>query len=393
MQIRKLSASKIYPIVSAPVEDGVIIVEGTKIVSIDKKTEHDPSSIEQFEGILIPGFVNTHCHLELSHMKAKVDTGTGLIPFISSVVNFRDIEQSIIDQAIVDADQEMIDNGIVAVGDISNKADTAVTKSKSSIDYYTFLEMFDFLNKDMTAGAIEQYGESYRSQSDVGHNKKNYVPHAPYTVTPELFEFIKSNSPKDCTISIHNQETPDENLLFEKKEGKFLDFYEGFQMPLSDFLATGKTAIHYAMNNMDPSQRSLFVHNTMTNTEDIKSAHSWSDKVYWATCPNANLYIENRLPDYKIFIEQNARMTIGTDSLTSNWQLSVLEEMKTINRYQSYVDLDTLLAWATINGAEALGYADRLGSFEPGKSPGINLLYSADPNQFDLQSSRVKKIL
>lgn len=122
------------------------------------------------------------------------------------------------------------------------------------------------------------------------------------------------------------------------------------------------------MDNMDPNQRTLFVHNTMTSDADIKAAHKWSDKVYWATCANANLYIENRLPNYKTFIDNNACMTIGTDSLTSNWRLSILDEMKTISKYQSYVDFETLLRWATLNGAEALGFEDELGSFEVGKN-------------------------
>jgi aminodeoxyfutalosine deaminase len=128
------------------------------------------------------------------------------------------------------------------------------------------------------------------------------------------------------------------------------------------------------MENMNPQQRTLFVHNTMTRPEDIAAAQAWSDRVYWATCPNANLFIENRLPNYRHFLEASARMTIGTDSLTSNWQLSVLEEMKTIARYQSYVPVETLLRWATLNGAEALGFDADLGSIEVGKRPGLNLL-------------------
>jgi len=125
---------------------------------------------------------------------------------------------------------------------------------------------------------------------------------------------------------------------------------------------------------MDPNQRTLFVHNTLTTYKDIAAAKSWGKNVYWATCPNANLYIENRLPNYKYFLDAKANLTIGTDSLTSNWQLSVWEEMKTISRYQSYIDFSTMLQWATINGAKALGMEENLGSIEVGKTPGINLV-------------------
>ncbi|MBK6273708.1 MAG: amidohydrolase family protein [Saprospirales bacterium] len=99
-----------------------------------------------------------------------------------------------------------------------------------------------------------------------------------------------------------------------------------------------------------------------------------ADATFWATCPNANLYIENRLPNYKNFLETNAQVCIGTDSLTSNWQLNILEEMKTILKFSSYLDFETVLKWATLNGAKALGFADSLGSIEIGKTPGLVLI-------------------
>ena len=140
------------------------------------------------------------------------------------------------------------------------------------------------------------------------------------------------------------------------------------------------------------------MHNTLSTDQDIAAAQKWSNHVYWATCPNANLYIENRLPNYKYFIESNAKLTIGTDSLTSNWQLSVWEEIKTISRYQSYIDFPTLIQWATKNGAEALGMEDKLGTIEIGKTPGINLveleLIKEDGPIFKLSpSSSIKRIV
>jgi len=112
----------------------------------------------------------------------------------------------------------------------------------------------------------------------------------------------------------------------------------------------------------------------MSTKTDIKFAHQWNPNTYWATCPNANLYIENRLPNYQHFLDTDAKVTIGTDSLTSNWQLSILEELKTIHQFQSYVPLETLFKWATLNGAEALGYEKELGSITIGKKPGLVLL-------------------
>lgn len=374
--MRKLTADYIFPVVGAPVRQGVVVVdEAGSVLSVDAREEHDPATLEVHKGVIVPGFVNTHCHLELSHMKGRVDTGTGLLPFLQQVVKFRDIPMEEILNAIDRADKEMYEEGIVAVGDISNKTDTAARKTESPIRYYTFVEMFDFLQDTMAGQTFDNYKEVYDAQAAGNGNKKTAVPHAPYTVSPTLFEKINALNPDtDSTVSIHNQETVHENQFFLTKEGGFVDFYNAFGFSVEQMKPTGQPSIFYAMQHMNPACRTLFVHNTMTTAEDIQAAQAWSDKVYWATCANANLYIENRLPNYKAFLDNGARMTIGTDSLTSNWQLSVLEEMKAIAKYQSYVPFETLLQWATLNGAEALGYEAELGSIEPGKAPGLNLL-------------------
>jgi cytosine/adenosine deaminase-related metal-dependent hydrolase len=386
--MRKFSADFIFPVSSEPIKKGVIIIDDKgKILQIDSRENHDLTSVDIRQGAIVPGFVNTHCHLELSHMKGLVDTGTGLIPFIQSVVQFRDFPMEQILKAIERADQEMYEGGIVAVGDISNKLDTAAQKERSKIRYYTFVEMFDLWQASLTEKSFQDYKMVYEGQSGSNGNRKSCVPHAPYSVTPNLFQQICGvNAGEDVTVSIHNQETPHEDAFFLNKTGDLLNFYNGFNLPLDGFQATGRHSIYYAMEHLNPKQRTLFVHNTMTISEDIQAAHAWSDHVYWATCANANLYIENRLPNYRHFIENNACMTIGTDSLTSNWQLSVLEELKTIAKYQSYVPLETLLRWATLNGAEALGFEQDLGSLEVGKTPGLNVLTNLEDGKIGAET-------
>lgn len=371
--MKKITADKIYPVSSEPLENTVIVIDDQgKILAFEPLEDHDPASVQRFDGALIPGFVNTHCHLELSHMKGLVDTGVGLIPFITNVVTKRNMAAEMIADAIRRAEEEMFLGGIMAVGDISNTTDTFEIKSTGRLRWYTFVELFDFLQENGAEKAFSDWKPVFDMLNPLPGSAKSLVPHAPYSVSRNLFAKIRAVQPeKEITISIHNQETLPENELFLSGTGAFFDFYSGFNISLEHFKSSGKTAIHYAIENLDPEQRTLFVHNTLTTREDLAAAHLWSDRVYWATCPNANLYIENRLPDYRVFLDGHARMTIGTDSLTSNWQLSVLEELKTISRYQSYVPTETLIQWATLNGAEALGFDDELGSLQVGKTPGI----------------------
>jgi cytosine/adenosine deaminase-related metal-dependent hydrolase len=390
----KYTADRIYPVSSEPLENTVIILDDAgKILALEPMDQHDPASVARLNGVLTPGFVNTHCHLELSHMKGKVDTGTGLIPFITGVVTKRNAEAEEIAEAIKNAEQEMLDGGIVALGDISNAPDTFAVKSKGRMRYHTFLELFDFLQD---AGAEKTFSDGLKVFEQLNHahgSTATLVPHAPYSVSKTLFQKINAfNAYSGITVSIHNQETPPEQELFLEKKGGFLDFYGKFGISLDAFEATGKPSIYYALEQMNPALRTLFVHNTLTTRQDIEAAQAWSDYVYWATCPNANLYIENRLPDYAAFLSSGARVTIGTDSLTSNWQLSILEEMKTIARYQSYVPFETLLRWATLNGAEALGFSDTLGSLEPGKTPGLLLIQGLLPDGKLGENATVKRL-
>lgn len=393
--IYKFTAEKIYAGNGTTLTDKVIITDHSGLIlDIQHSADHDPASVQHFLGIVIPGMINTHCHLELSHMKGKAESGTGLLPFLKKVVGFRDVPQEIIDEAINNADAEMCNNGIVAVGDISNKADTVKVKSQSKISYYTFVEMFDFLQPSMTPATIEQYKSVFEAHGDNEKLKKSYVPHAPYTVSPELFRFIHNSNKPGSTISIHNQETAAENELFLSGSGQFRGFYESFGFSLEHFAATGQTSIHYALKHLNAELKTLFVHNTQTRLEDIIAAHGWSKNVYWATCANANLYIENRLPDYAAFIESDARMTIGTDSLTSNWQLSVWEEIKTIKKYCSWISLSTLIQWACLNGARALSFDDRMGSIEKGKTPGLVWVdCKIENNEPDISQSNPVRII
>ena len=380
--MRKISADWVHPVASPPLHQGVVIIDDAgRILAIESREQHDPASLEIHSGWLVPGFINTHCHLELSHLRGRVDTGTGLIPFITGVVTQRGASAETIAEAITKGEDEMLAGGIVAVGDISNAPDTFATKSRGRLRYYTFIELFDFLQEDGAAQTFTNGAMVYDQLTLAPGSARSYVPHAPYTVSRALFRQIREANPAaGATVSIHNQETPPENELFLDKKGGFLDFYGGFGISLDAFEATGLTSIHYALAHLNPANRTLFVHNTLSTRADIQAAQDWSEHVYWATCPNANLYIENRLPNYQLFLDAGARVTIGTDSLTSNWQLSVLEEMKTIARYQSYVPVETLLRWATLNGAQALGFDDTLGSLEPGKTPGVLLLQGMSPD-------------
>ena len=392
--MRKITADYIYPISSAPLKNGVIVVndEGL-ILDVLPCLDMDISSeVEYYEGIICPGFINTHCHLELSFFKGQLKEGTGLDIFIRDILALKRPDIDVIMQSIIDAEEEMIKNGIVAVGDISNGNTTYEQKAKRNLRYHTFIELFAFDSKkslevfDNGVNLFNEYPEGL---------SRSITPHAPYSVSDELFKLIYDFSVKsDAILSIHNQECDGENDLFKTKTGTIYERIKSWGIELTDWKPTGMNSLESYLLKIPYQLKTLLVHNTVSTKEDILWAEKNHKHLYWCFCPNANLYIENKLPHYNYFMDSNVRATIGTDSYASNWSLSVLDELKTISKHAPDIKLDTLLLWATKNGAEFLNFDKELGTLEKGKSPGLNLLYDADLNNLKLTSeTKVKRLV
>lgn len=404
--MRRISANYIFPITSKPLKNGVLELddEGNILNVIDTKGElKEPSKLEYYNGILVPGFVNTHCHIELSHLKGKIKEKGGLPEFISAIRKYRGVDSTEQEIAMQKADMEMFDNGIVAVGDITNFASSLKVKEKSKIKYHSFIEVFGF-DPDR-AEEIFQKAKNIQNQAAMSCS---IVPHAPYSVSSKLLKRITETAyTDDSIISIHNQETESENELFIEGRGALKESLEKLGVDFSNLQPTGFNSMQSTMINLPKCNKTLLVHNTYTSEEDINWLLNYfyplENKsiqknhihlLYFALCPNANLYIENRLPNISMFIKNGLKMTIGTDSLASNHQLSVLEEIKTIQNHFPGISLEMLLQWAAINGAESLGFDKDLGSFEKGKTPGINLISNINfQNMKFTKDSQVKRLV
>lgn len=327
-----------------------------------------------YADVLVPGFVNAHCHLELSHMNGVVGKHTGLITFLQTVAQTRnshsDAEKKIAREA---AYNELFKNGVVAVGDIANSTDTIDIRQHEKLHVHTFVESIGFSeeNAARSFGYALQTHHAFASQT--GNRKsltQSITPHAPYSVSAALFRLIDEHA-NGNTISIHNQESEDENSFYRDKTGGVLTLLNALGINYSSFTPTGKTSLMSYLEWLSQSQTVMFVHNTNTKQEDVRFASTHLRKAFWCLCPNANLYIENRLPDVPMLIREGANICIGTDSLASNDELSVLSELRTLKQHFPALSWQDLLSWATYKGAVALQLSDVIGSLEPGKTPGI----------------------
>jgi cytosine/adenosine deaminase-related metal-dependent hydrolase len=207
--------------------------------------------------------------------------------------------------------------------------------------------------------------------------RASLVPHAPYSVTNNLWHLLSAHFGIH-TISMHNQETTDENDFFKNKTGSFLGMYERTKVNLDFFEATGLSSLQSILPVFKKVHHGILVHNSFTSAEDIQAVDAAMANAFWCLCPNANQYIEQTMPPVELLRSEKANIVIGTDSYASNWSLSVLDELKTIQKHHPEIPLEEMLEWATLNGARALQMDKHLGSFEKGKKPGVVLIKGID---------------
>jgi aminodeoxyfutalosine deaminase len=370
---------------------GNVLITDNKGVFVDIVSLTDAGEdVAQFNGILCPGFINAHCHLELSHLKGIIPEKTGLVEFVFKVITERDFTTGDILTAIAAAEQEMLQTGIVAVGDICNTAITIGQKAKKRLCYHNFIEVAGFVPAsaqerfDKANAILEQY------RPTINYQRSTLSPHAPYSVSPQLFEFI-NNATANNIVTIHNQETQAEDEFFKNRTGDFLHLYSKLGIDISFFNPTGKSSLQSWLPYLNNNQSLILVHNITTTAEDIDfmrgTTNSKQQIINFCLCPNANLYISNTLPNINMLMENNCNIILGTDSLASNHQLDILEEIKTLQKKFSQLQLETILQWATINGAKALQMDTTLGSFEKGKCPGVVLIENVDDYRLTENSS------
>lgn len=372
MSYHKFKAIQLFTGTEMLDETFVLIVQQNGTIETIVSASQAGEDVQLLNGTLCPGFINSHCHLELSHMKELIPEHTGLVDFVLQVVSKRHFPEDEILAAIGKAETDMLAAGIVAVGDICNNTLTLPQKKLNRLLYHNFIEVSGW-NPLLADIRMERSLEHYHAYQQAFPGHTSLSPHAPYSVSDALWAFMQPYFVQQV-LTIHNQESKAENEFFQNGTGDFIRLYETMHISNPSFKAAGTNSLPAYFHQMQKGKQVMLVHNNFISQEDIDHIQEQEVEASFCLCPNANLYIENTLPPVNLLLQNNLNICIGTDSLASNHQLSVLEEIKTLQLYFPHVSLAVLLQAATFNGAKALGMDDELGSFEKGKKPGVLLL-------------------
>lgn len=316
---------------------------------------------EFYDGILVPGFINAHCHLELSHMRGLMPRRTGMAGFARAMSQLRNTAgDDARTAAAAAAAATMYSEGVQAVGDISNGQTSFAAKAQSPIRFANRAEIFG-LGATAAAPSAALLAERYGAVR---------TPHSTYSVSDSAFVQICRQGREP--LSIHFLESPEEKELYQSR-GELARWY-GERGWSCDFLHYGTPAQRIAASV--PADRSvMLVHCCCVNQEDIDSIMShFTAPVWWCLCPRSNDYITGLRPPVELLLRNGLNICIGTDSLASNDTLSMLAEIKALDGCMPLVEA---LHAATAAGAAALGFDD-LGAVRIGARPGLAVISGVD---------------
>ncbi len=317
--MRRISAHRVFT-PNGFLERGVVSVgDDGEILGIEVFDSLDSQAgVEFYSGTLIPGLVNAHCHLELSHLRGLIPSEVGFEGFVAAMKSAPRTGGA---KAAGFWNDKMWAEGVQAVADICNGTSTFELKKISSVCYHSFREVFGF-------------------SATIPADTYNITPHSLYSLTPEMFSASVLHS---SFFTLHFRESE----------------YE-VENPAETLV-----------ERVPKDKKVMLVHNCLITQRDIDIImEHFVAPPTWVVCARSNRYISGLRPPIELLRKNHLDIAIGTDSLASNEVLSMAAEMA------EFADIPTeeVLSWATINGARALGLDHTLGSIEVGRRPGLAIL-------------------
>lgn len=394
---QRFAANYVFPIVGEPIKNGFVEVDDNGTITKIGELNSEIEDTQFFNGIICPSFTNAHCHIELSHLKGAFTEGSGMSGFINQINALRlSVEKNERIEKISAEMDQLYKQGVSGLADISNCSESFEIKAKSKIFSHTYLEQFGCIPNEATqimkdARLLEELASKYKINASI-------TPHSCYTMSVELLEKTILAGIEKGFLSYHNQESSQEEDLIRLGTGELAHNYKSRGLPtppvtgtsaLIYFIERLKSALGDRLEELSSKAKIMLVHNVASDSISIDKAEETLKELYWTICPLSNLFIHRQLPPLDLMISKNLKICIGTDSLSSNHILSIVEEIKCIQDNFPHIKLNDILRWACLNGAKAIGADSFMGSIELGKRPGLVLIENIDWTNFKLRKNSI----
>jgi cytosine/adenosine deaminase-related metal-dependent hydrolase len=374
---RIVHADALLPGDEAPIADGAVVVDGRGTLldagrAVDVLPRHAGASVERISGVLLPGLVNAHAHVELSALRGKIAGGHGFVPWVDRMMAVRSSERPEDDaDSIERAANEMQSSGTVAVGDVTNSLGAVHALARHGIGGIVFHEVFgldrerSLARLDAMAGDRAAFGRDWPTD-DLAYAP---APHTVYTTHPDAVRAALARARKlGVRTSVHLAEHAAERHFLVHGEGPFFDFAARMRFRVESFPVPHKGPVEVAGDLGLLAPDVVLVHLTDARSQELERVAASGASV--VICPRSNLFIEVKLPPLLQMLELGMVPALGTDSLASNSSLDLLAEARALGDRFPTVPKVRLVEMATAAGARALG-RDDLGRLSKGRRPGV----------------------
>lgn len=371
--IRVLHADAVLIGDGTTIRDGAVVVEGSVVREVGPASAViQGARSERLSGVLMPGLVNAHTHLELSGLRGKTPPGGGFVPWLTALQSARveELEEER-DAAIDAAIAAMAEAGVVGVGEVTNTCVAARRLSRSFVGTI-WHEVFalDRARGLETVEKLEDPGVAMRWVP---------TPHALYSTHPDVIRALLDRA-GDAPVTIHLAEHAAERAFLRDGGGPLRAFYASRSLPVEAFPIPGTDPISAARSLGLVRSGAALVHLADARPEELDGLAESGAVV--VLCPRSNLMIETRLPPLLALRQRGVPFALGTDSLASSPSLDPLGEARALLDRNPDVPASALLAAATSGGARAISVSS-IGRIATGMQPGVLHIAGTLPSDVD----------
>ena len=357
-----LRAKYVMPDSRTVIENGAVTIQGSKIADVGLYPTVRSSGISPThdlgEAVLTPGLVNAHTHLDLTNSADSIQRVPKFTDWIFQIIGKR--TPSTVGPSVREGVQQSLAGGATTVGDIDGTGESIQVLRDTPIRKVVFFEVLGFSGEHAAMGLtrLGAYVDSPPAPDSLLTSALS--PHAPYSTSAEIYRQCVASGVSVCT---HIAETREELEFLSSGTGAFLDYLEAFGISTAEWVSPQLTPTEYMETLGVLRKGSLLVHcNYLTDADVTTLAESGVSVVF---CPRSHHYFYHTNHPVLQLIERGINVAIGTDSLASNWSLSLLDELKFLARTQPCIRPETLFDMVTCNGAKALGL-EQIGRLEKG---------------------------
>ncbi len=346
-----------------PASGESIRIEGERIVERGRylAPRAEETVIDLGDALVMPGWINAHCHLELGRLRGALPRGIGFVPWVRELVDKRrGQDEAFFVDGIRSGIEEATSTGTTTLCDVTTTGLTADHLDGCGIVVHVFEEAiaFDPARAASTAEAIRGRGE--RIALGEPHRRRGVAPHAPYTVSAELFrELARIAADAGVPSSVHLSETPDEIRMFDTGDGELFDFLDGLGEIPAGWTPPGTTPTAWLDTVGYLAVRPMLVHANYLADDDIERIRRSGSAVVF--CPRSHRFFGHSDHPYPRLVRAGIPVAFGTDSLASNDSLDMRDEVREVLRQFPELAPLEALASAYEGAARALGLSGQIG--------------------------------